>query len=99
MSEQMARIRWVESAHGGRASPPSGPQYTTVARFEAIADRWPDEAWSVVLDIPPPADDCGIRTVGIRMLAGDAAPEELLASGSRFELYEGARRVAIGEVL
>jgi hypothetical protein len=36
---------------------------------------------------------------GIRMLAGDDAPKGLLNTGARFDLYEGARRVAQGEVL
>ena len=41
----------------------------------------------------------GQMVVGIRMLVGEAAPIELLASGSRFELFEGSRCVAVGEVL
>ena len=44
--ERRARIRWLQQ--GGRSS---GPSYSTVARFEALADRWPNEAWSVVLAI------------------------------------------------
>jgi len=33
----------------------------------------------------------------IRMLAGADAPEELLSSGSRFDLFEGRRHVASGD--
>jgi hypothetical protein len=70
-----------------------------VARFESLADRWPHEAWSVVLKIGAPADSEGVMVAGIRMLAGDDAPVELLSPGSRFELFEGRKCVASGEVL
>lgn len=93
-----ARVRWLRPGEGGRKTPPPGPVYSTVARFELLKDRWPDEAWSVVLDISGPADDRGEMMVDVRMLVPDA-PTELLKSGSRFELFEGARRVAECEVL
>jgi len=70
-----------------------------MARFESLADRWSQEAWSVVLEISLPADAEGVMETGIRMLAGHEAPAGLLASGSRFEMYEGRRCVARGEVL
>lgn len=97
--ERQARIRWLKREEGGRPSPPSGPDYSTVARFETLADRWPHEAWSVVLAITTPADAEGVMVAGIRMLAGDEAPRGLLSPGSRFELFEGRKRVATGEVL
>lgn len=96
--EHRARLRWIAAADGGRPSPPPGPTYSTVARFETLADRWPQEAWSIVLEIGRPADSSGDMVAGIRMLATDA-PGELLASGSRFDLFEGRRLVAHGEVL
>jgi hypothetical protein len=37
--------------------------------------------------------------VGIRLLAPDRAPEDLLSTGTAFELYEGAQKVATGHVL
>jgi hypothetical protein len=94
-----ARVRWIKPEDGGRPSPPLGPQYSTVARFEALAERWPREAWSVVLYIAAPADADGVMLVEIDMLAGHDAPKELLSPGSRFELFEGRKRVATGEVL
>jgi hypothetical protein len=97
--KQKARVRWIKPEDGGRQSPPPGPKYSTVARFEALADRWPREAWSVVLYIIAPADAEGIMLVEIEMLAGNDAPKELLSPGSRFELFEGRKRVATGEVL
>ena len=77
--------------------PPSGPVYSTVARFEQLAALWPREAWSVVLNLKEPPDAEGRMTVEIRMLA-PWAPESLLQPGSVFELFED-RCVATGEVL
>ena len=99
MTERTTRIQWLKPEEGGRSSLPAGPTYSTVARFDVLADRWPREAWSVVLNISAPADPRGVMTAGIRMLAGDEAPAELLSPGSKFELYEGHRCVARGEVL
>jgi hypothetical protein len=92
-----ALIRWLTREEGGRERPPVGPTYSTVARFSKLYDRWPDEAWSVVLDIAEPADENNRMLAGIRMLVEDA-PAELLVSGSEFELYEGRKCVARGAV-
>ena len=70
-----------------------------MARFEKLADKWPHEAWSVVLGISQAADATGTMITTIRMLAAADAPADLLDSGSRFDLFEGAKRVASGEVL
>lgn len=99
MFEHRARILWVKPEDGGRRSPPTGPEYSTVARFESLADRWPEEAWSIVLRISASADASGTMLADIRMLVGANAPRDLLASGSRFDLFEGDRHVASGEVL
>jgi hypothetical protein len=93
-----ARIRWLRPAQGGRESPPSGPVYSTVARFEQLAASWPDAAWSVVITLQDPPDAEGWQTVEIRMLV-EAAPEGLLAPGSELQLFEGRRCVAIGAVV
>lgn len=79
--------------------PPPGPTYSTVARFEHLASQWPCEAWSVVLTITAPPEEDGTMVTGIRMLMGDDAPIELLRPGSKFELYEGRKCVARGEVI
>jgi hypothetical protein len=93
-----AHVRWLRAEEGGRASPPAGPTYSTVARFAQFAARWPEEAWSVVLTLQAPPDAAGRMTVGIRMLS-EAAAAWLLSPGSVFELVEGRRCVARGEVL
>jgi len=82
-----------------KAMPMSGDTtYSTVARFRQLASRWPEEAWSVVLEISDPPDSQGCMIVGLRLLVGDA-PESLLEPGSVFELFEGRRHVATGEIL
>ena len=98
MTTAHARIRWLRPDEGGRATPPPGPVYSTVARFKQLAARWPQEAWSVVLKLKEPPDAEGWMTVEIRMLV-EGAPEGLLAPGSVFELFEGRQCVASGEVL
>ena len=93
-----ARLRWLTAAEGGRQTPPPGPEYSTVARFEALRDRWPNEAWSVVVSLAATAPSQRVVEARVRMLVRDAPPE-LLTPGSRFDLFEGSRRVAEGEVL
>lgn len=94
-----ARIRWLTKEEGGRESTPTGPSYSTVARFEARPDRWPSELRSVALAITAAADSNGVMLVGISLLFPEGAPAGLLTSGSRFELYEGKKTVALGEVI
>ena len=99
MDRRRASIHWIPFADGGRRAPPPGPTYSSVARFTALADCWPQEAWSVVLGITEPADNEGRMTATIRMLASEAAPGGLLDAGSTFDLFEGSRCVAHGRVL
>lgn len=93
MTERRARIRWCTKEEGGRDSPPSGPHYSTVARFAALREEWPREAWSVVLRL----DGADATEVGIRPLVS-SCPARFFVSGSRFELFEGSKKVADGEV-
>ena len=98
MNKVPVQITWLGPAEGGRPAPPPGPTYSTVAKFEAWADRWPREAWSIVAewDVQPGA---GLVTrARMRLLAADG-PQDLLDAGSAFELYEGRRLVARGVVL
>lgn len=78
------RVAWVPHSDGGRAAPPTGPRYSTVARFEN------QEQWSLVLE-----------WTGQDIMAwflSDKAPQRLLESGMKFDLQEGNRIVAHGEV-
>jgi hypothetical protein len=93
-----ARVLWFKEAEGGRVAPPAGPKYSTVARFYENAGNWPDVAWSLVLEWASPADTNDAMIVDVSFLSPDA-PETLLHPGAIFELYEGKRCVARGEVL
>ena len=92
-----ARICWASRDEGGREAPPSGPTYSTVARFNHPGGDWTTEAWSLVLE-GMPADSSLSAIVDVRFLSPEG-PGELLSSGSTFELFEGDRKVATGTVL
>jgi hypothetical protein len=96
-----AQIRWLRPNEGGRAAPPSGPQYSTVARFEAqTEEQWLKEAWSLVLDLEGSPDEDWNQRARVRFLADEAeAPVEWLLPHSRFSLLEGRKKVAEGTVL
>lgn len=86
-------LRWLSTEEGGRRQPFTGLRYATVARFPGH-----DTAWSVVVEfasIPVVGES---KTVSFRFLSPDASVD-LLQPGSRFELIEGERVVAVGEVL
>lgn len=94
----VARIRWVSPTEGGRTHPPAGPRYSTVAKFEKEAENWPQEAWSILAEFKKISDDLSSIIAEVHCLA-PTAPSHLLQPGSKFELYEGSRLVAHGEVL
>jgi len=93
----IAKINWLSVTEGGRQHPPSGPRYSTLARFEKESTKWPEIAWSIVADFKNESDSSSIE-VEISFLSPDA-PLHLLEPGNKFELYEGRRLVARGEVL
>jgi hypothetical protein len=93
-----AKICWVKKEAGGRETPPPGPRYSTVARFEEGKDKWTREAWSLVLEFHDPPDESLCMNADVTLLNPDG-PRNLLHRGSVFELYEGRRVVARGEVL
>jgi len=96
MREVLARVRFLSQGEGGRSHPPSGPSYSTVSRFPGA--RGTTDAWSLILDFVSQPDPSGEALVRVRFLSPDA-PLELLSSGMRFELLEGPRAVARGEVV
>ena len=93
-----ARVRWLKEIDGGRAIPPLGPKYSTVARFPEDVANWSDVAWSLILEWSTPPNTDREIIVDVRFLSPDA-PEALLHPGAVFELYEGKRCVARAEVL
>jgi hypothetical protein len=98
MTEKLARIIWLSAADGGRQTLPSGPRYSSPARFDAAKDKWPQEAWSLVLDLVNRSSDSTDWLAKVRFLA-ENAPQELLQEGSRFELFEGKKCVAVGTIV
>jgi len=97
--DKQARLRWLGVGAPGRSPPPLGTIYSSLGRFEVESVERPDGVWRVLLQFVAPVDSEGCTIVGIRLLAGRRAPTMLLAPGSRFELYEGRRCIAHGEVL
>ncbi len=93
-----ARVCWVRKEDGGRESPPPGPRYSTPARFEEEKDKWPHEAWSLVIEFSSPPDEWLCVIANVSFLNPDG-PTRLLHPGSVFELFEGHRLVARGEML
>ena len=96
--EVEAKLEWIRPEEGGRPIPPPGPKYSTVARFESQKELWNKEAWSLVIEFTEQPDSSLSHRVRVKFLA-DEAPTELLATGSVFELMEGAHAVARGKVL
>jgi hypothetical protein len=94
----IARIHWLPAAEGGRKHPPLGSRYSTAARFEKEAKKWPQEAWSIVAEFSKEVGDSSCVEAEIRFLTPEA-PAHLLEPGNKFELYEGRRLVARGEIL
>jgi len=92
----IVQLRWRTAAEGGRQVPPSGPRYSTVASFDPPTPNWPEEAWSVVVEPAPASGSSGFT---LSFLAGDRAPQHVLQPGVRFELLEGTRVVANGEIV
>jgi len=94
----LAQIIWIPEEQGGRKEPPQGSIYYALARFDDIKDQWPLVAWTLVVKSPiPPTKSLSVVTeVGLLM---PNAPAELLRPGSSFELFEGNKLVATGEVL
>jgi hypothetical protein len=95
---KIARLTWLRREDGGRDEPPSGPDYSTVAKFPDQDVDWNREAWSLVIRYLEAPNLERMHKVTVRFLS-DAAPAGLLAPGSRFELWEGRKLVARGVVL
>lgn len=90
------KIYWIPAENGGRKSPPTGLKYSTVARFEDVKDKWPNEAWSGVLHFNK--HDGNYSEGNIRFLV-DWSPNNLPYSGSKFDLFEASKIVATGQIL
>lgn len=96
-----ARIRWLTREEGGRIEPPQIEKYSTVVRFEHNMED--SSGWSLVVDLrEAEQSEDGLEViVPVWLLAHDApnAPNYLLQPDTRFELIEGRRVVAKGQIL
>lgn len=96
-----AKIHWKTKEEGGRSALPLGtgsPPYATIVRFTNSNESWPPEnAWSLVvekIDEPEPF----VWLADVRFLM-PKAPHECLKQGRTFELYEGSKCVASGQMI
>lgn len=94
----LAVICWMEDKDGAPEGSTTGRRYVGVARFEGEARKWPNEAWSLVADFKGSPDGSHCVMADVHFLAPDG-PAYLLAIGNKFELFEGRRCVARGEIL
>lgn len=93
-----ARLTWVPYGQGGRAHAPTGTTYTTVARYHHPVTHEISFEWSMVVHFNNELRSVESQHVSVSFLSLEA-PHALLQPGFMFELYEGARLVAVGEVI
>lgn len=92
-----AYISWVPAGKGGRKQPPSGPLYSTLVRFDDDT-TWPHEAWSLVVRCLRSVESGRFWYAQVEFLV-EEAPQDLLHSDSRFQLFEGRRMTATGIIV
>ena len=92
MTEFRAHVRWLSFEEGGRSRPPTGPRYSSIARFTS-GEAAEGEEWSLVLYIGSDPDNVVVSSLV------DSAPPELFVRGSRFALFEGEVKVGEGEIV
>jgi hypothetical protein len=102
MIRMRAQVDWTPEDQGGRRRPPSGvgrPAYAAVVRFTDVNGPWPPpEAWSLVVEKDEALSQPTRWIADIHFLV-EEAPHDALRPGRSFELYEGSRCVARGQVL
>lgn len=97
MSSSMAIISWIPASKGGRRHPPTGISYRSVARVDGDPE-WPTNAWTLVVR-PRRAVAQGQFVVADVAFLAPEAPARLLRKGVRFQIFEGTRMVATGQLL
>jgi hypothetical protein len=83
-------VEWTEKK---ALNLPVGKQYITVAKFLEDVD-WINEAWSIVLEFDKSPKQQGNPSKGKAHFLIAKAPQERLAEGKIFELYEGSEKTA-----
>lgn len=92
-----ASIKWVPYNDGGKRKIPLGKTYSTVSWFEGNKDEYPQNAWSLVVDLSKAEKNGNITTAVVHFLFFEA-PHQLLFPGNKFELIE-SKVVAKGIIL
>ncbi len=92
MSGLSAKLRFLSATEGGRQVKPHGPSYSTAAKFDGVQD-----SWSLVFLFREVLPDGTI--IADASFLSPEAPEKLQKTGLSFELFEGRRRVAFGELI
>lgn len=89
-----AKISWLTASEGGRinAIPFSTNKYAPLIRIEGS-----NEYWSLVVNNYERVDD-STTIATIHYLSPENAPDNLVV-GLKFDLYEGNKRVAFGEII
>jgi len=96
MPTMRAMIHWLTKEEGGRSMPPAGvgnPPYSTVVEFPDVDVG----SWSLVVEKIEALSNEYDWTADVHYLFPDA-PHELLQAGREFELYEGKKCVARGQI-
>ena len=90
-----AKIHWSDFKSDNK---PSSGVYTTVARFREHYEEWPSQAWSLIIQFDC-RKCCGDEWEGTVEFLSSEAPEDYLKIGACFELMEGRKVAAVGEVI
>ena len=91
----LARISWTDARRGL----PTGLQYIAPGRLDDSLPPWGNDAWSVVCTFDTAPAQQGSPSLGRVEFMVKEAPHGLLKPGERLRLWEGAKMVALVEVL
>lgn len=94
MAEHLAIENWLRTSQNGELKLPHSLQYVGIGRFETDGPRWPDGAYSVVCSFTAPPSEHGSPIEAKVAFLVENAPQERLAAGVKFRLYEGPYEVA-----
>jgi hypothetical protein len=93
-----ATLSWVSTSAGGRKEVPTIAKYATVSRFKDPVSQKQISDWSMVVHFEEQPRHDQPSIVHVSFLSPEA-PVELLVPGFAFELLEGSRVVAQGQII
>ena len=76
----------------------AGAKYSTVIKFEEDNKNWTAGAWSIILNKLVQDNTKCVMTGDMKFLSPDA-PNDLLTINKKFELFEGKKCAAKGEII